>query len=175
MYHEIVDRVEYLNRGWESLSRDALMKSFWREWMAESEFRREFIPLFTFQCTVELLFFSEAIGKKPRKHNAEFSVGVKRKEATFCVAVLGKADVRQKYYHVRVKCCCLCVRKCVLSVLTVVKCHTFGERHGLAEGTMHRHFFTGTTATSCRQRSVNGDITIWMRQFYEEDHIRINR
>ena len=76
--------------------------------MAESDFHQEFIPLFTFQCTIELLFFSEAITKKPRKHNAEFSVGVKRKEATFCVAVLGKADVHPKYYHVRVKRCYLC-------------------------------------------------------------------
>lgn len=66
--------------------------------MEESDFRQEFIPLFTFQCSIELLFFSEAI-KKPRKHYGEFSVGIKRKEATFCVSVLGKADVRRKYYH----------------------------------------------------------------------------
>ena len=84
--------------------------------MDESDFRREFIPLFTFQCTVELLFFSEAIGKKPRKHNAEFSVGIKRKEATFCIAVLGKADVRRKYYHVRTQEFLFRVWKCVLSV-----------------------------------------------------------
>lgn len=84
--------------------------------MDESDFRREFIPLFTFQCTIELLFFSEAIGKKPRKHNAEFSVGIKRKEATFCIAVLGKADVRRKYYHVRTQEVLFRVWKCVLSV-----------------------------------------------------------
>ena len=71
--------------------------------MDDSDFRREFIPLFTFQCTIELLFFSEAIAKKPRKHTGEFSVGIKKKEATFCAAVLGKADVRRKYYHVRDK------------------------------------------------------------------------
>jgi len=69
--------------------------------MDESDLRREFVPLFTFQCSIELLFFSEAIGKKPRKHNGEFSVGIKRKEGTFCISVLGKADVRRKYYHVR--------------------------------------------------------------------------
>lgn len=71
--------------------------------MDENEFRREFVPLFTFQCSTELAFFSEAIGKKPRKHNGEVSVGIKRKEATFCIAILGKADVRRKYYHVRIK------------------------------------------------------------------------
>ena len=73
--------------------------------MEESDFRQEFIPLFTFQCSIELLFFSEAI-KKPRKHYGEFSVGIKRKEATFCVSVLGKADVRRKYYHVGTMRCC---------------------------------------------------------------------
>ena len=78
--------------------------------MDDSDFRREFIPLFTFHCTIELLFFSEAIGKKPRKHTGEFSVGIKKKEATFCTAVLGNADVRPKYYHVRHKCLLLTVK-----------------------------------------------------------------
>ena len=75
--------------------------------MEDNDLRREFIPLFTFQCTIELLFFSEVIGKKSRKHTGEFSVGIKKKEAIFCVAVLGKADVRRKYYHVRAENICL--------------------------------------------------------------------
>ena len=115
--------------------------------MDDNDFRREFIPLFTFQCTIELLFFSEAIGKK-RKHTGEFSVGIKKKEATFCVAVLGKADVRPRYYHVRPENIVYSENgRFVYS--TVVECYSWGEGQRLAEGKMHYHLLPGAPTTSC--------------------------
>ena len=61
----------------------------------------EFVPLFSFPCTVETILFSEDL-KKPSKHDGDFAVGIKRREANFFVAVKGKADLKRKYYHVRI-------------------------------------------------------------------------
>jgi len=61
----------------------------------------EFVPLFSFPCTVETILFSEDL-KKPSKHDADFAVGIKRREVNFSVAVKGKADLKRKYYHVRI-------------------------------------------------------------------------
>jgi len=61
----------------------------------------DLVPLFSFPCTVETSFFSEDL-KKPRRHDADFAVGIRRREADFVIAVKGKADVKRRYYQVRI-------------------------------------------------------------------------